>query len=174
MIPVIIALVFVVFPIAALVYIFRGLGEDSNPLWGNVLAAGLGAVVSGVVASWFITGAIASTYVVTNATYAIDTASAAATFANSSITVTQLGEGNSGMFVRSSISGAGADVLGNSTITVTTSDIIYLQYQDIGLMFFYMLLCIILIALFAWSVSELRKELRARDSYDPYMDGGDQ
>jgi uncharacterized protein YxeA len=77
--------------------------------------------------------------------------------------VYQIGPGGSGMIVRTSISEENAGLLANnSTLSVSTHDIVYLQFQDMGLMILYMLLAVIFAALFLWSVSSLREEMQTR------------
>ena len=61
---------FLLIPFACLVYIFRGIGDDVNPLWGNVLASGTGLVVCGIVSFWFLSGGImANPILLENTTY---------------------------------------------------------------------------------------------------------
>lgn len=77
--------------------------------------------------------------------------------------VYQLGPSGSGMIVRTSISEENAGLLANnSTTSVSTHDIVYLQFQDMGLMILYMLLAVIFAALFLWSVGTLREEMQTR------------
>lgn len=162
MIPDIISVIFLIIPWACLVYIFRGVGEEQNPLWGNVLASGISFVVCLMIAIWFFSGTVVSPTVVVNATYQISTDMTAeemlAEQAELSNTTEQLGAGGSGMFVRSAISTSG-NVTNSTEINVRTYDIIYQQYQDFGIMALYVFLGLISVALFLWSVSEMRTEL---------------
>ena len=177
MIPEIVAVIFLVLPIACFVYIFRGLSTDDNPLWGNVLASAISAIICGMVAIWFFSGTIVSPWVASNATYQMPADltmdEMLAQQVNASGTVTKLGVGGSGMFIRSAIStAAGVEPVNQTTVTVYTYDIIYQQYQDLGMMMVYLLLCGVSVALFVWFVIELRNELNARDSYDELTDTG--
>lgn len=176
MIPDIIAIVFLLIPWACLVYIFRGITSDSNPMWGNILASGISAVVCGMIAIWFYSGTIVSPAIVSNATYQIPTDITAGEMveqqAAASNTTNVLGAGGSGMFRRSSISTSG-NMTNQTTINVHTYDIIYQQYQDLGMMFFYMLLGVISVILFLWFVADMRRVLREQDSYEENDFGGD-
>lgn len=174
MIPDVVSIVFLAVPLLCLVYILHG-GKE-NPIWGNILFAGLGAVCAGMVAMWFLSGVIVSTSIVSNATYEIPSNltmdEMIAQQSNISTTTNSLGSGGSGMFVRSAISAStGENLTNQTTVSVHTYDIIYQQYQDIGIMFFYMMLCLVLVALFLWSVADMRQVLNEQDSYDEYLDG---
>lgn len=177
MIPDIIAVVFLIIPWLCLVYIFRGLTSATNPIWGNILAAGIGFVVCGMIAIWFYSGTIVSPSIISNATYQLPAdltvGELLAQQANTSDTVNKLGTGGSGMFIRSSISASGGGNLTNqTTINVHTYDIIYQQYQDFGMMFLYLLLGLVMVVLFVWFVIDMRKVLMEQDAYDEYIDGG--
>jgi hypothetical protein len=176
MIPDIIAVIFLAIPWACLIYIFRGITSDTNPIWGNILAAGIGAVICGMVAIWFFSGTIVSPSIVSNATYQLPTnltvGEMAAQQGNASGTVNKLGTGGSGMFIRSSISASGGNYTNQTTVNVHTYDIIYQQYQDIGMMFLYLLLCGILTVLFVWFIIDMKRVIEEQDAYDEYIDGG--
>lgn len=78
--------------------------------------------------------------------------------------VYQLGNSGNGMYVRTAISGDQPSFFtNNTTSSVSTHDIIYLQFQDIGLMFLYMFLGVVFLALFLWSIVMFKDELQARD-----------
>lgn len=177
MIPDLIAIVFLAVPWACGLYIFRGVTSDANPVWGNILSAGIGATVAFMVAIWFFSGTIVSPSIVSNATYQLPTnltvGELAEQQANASMQVTKLGTGGSGMYTRSAISSSsGGNMTNQTTINVHTYDIVYQQYQDMGMMFLYLLVGGILVGLLVWFVVDMRKVIQEQDSYDEFMEGG--
>lgn len=157
MIPDIIATIFLILPWACLWYVFRGMSSSENPIWGNLIAAALGGIVAGVVAIWFFSGTIVTPHVVSNLTYQFPNGTDQSSVMGSSLVNNVLEEGGVGMFDASPIL---TITVGNTTLmSANTFDIVYVRYQDFGLMFLYMLMTLIFIALFAWFVYEARKIL---------------
>lgn len=164
MIPENIAIIFLVLPLLCFLYIFRGLNNDINPLWGNILAAGLAAVISAMVAMWLLTGSIVAPVIVPNTTYSM-----AGTFSDAPLSIYTLGQDGSGMYIRSPISiQTDPAIITNKTTSVVTYDIVYTQFQNFGLMLLYMAFFVAGVALFLWFVAELRNEMNARkqDEYE--------
>jgi hypothetical protein len=161
MIPETVAVIFLILPWACLIYIFRGVSSDDNPVWGNVLASGIGVIVSAMVAIWFFSGTIVSPSVVGNATYQLSSGSAVVN------ATTQLGTGGSGMFIQSPVSSvSGVNV--STVITVYTYNIIYHQYQNFGMMLLYGFIGTICAALFLWFIVDMRRIMQERDAYEDY------
>jgi len=160
---------FLVIPLLCLVYIFRGHGdsEESNPVWGDVLAAGFGMVISAMVVIWFITGGITSVPVtVENASYEVPSSMSVADARLVQESVAQsipiIGEQGSGMSITSAVSTA--ESVAGMTIMIRTHDTITQQYQDFGVAFLYMLLFVILVALFGGSLKFGIDQLREQDN----------
>lgn len=176
MIPDVIAIVFLLVPWACMVYIFRGISSDTNPIWGNILAAGISFIVCAMVAIWFYSGTIVSPSIVNNASYQISgnltIGYMLAQQSSASNTTTKLGVGGSGMFIRSSISASSGNITNNTVINVHTYDIIYQQYQDLGVMFLYLLLGLISVVLFLYFIQDMRHALMEQDEYDSNDFGG--
>jgi hypothetical protein len=175
MIPDVVSIVFLVIPWLCLVYIFKGLTSDANPIWGNVLASGIGVLVAAMVAIWFIQGTIVSPTIVSNATYQLSGDLTAeemlAQQAAASNTSTVIGAGGSGMFLRSGISASsGSNLTNQTTVSIHTYDIVYQQYSDAGMMMLYMLLAVVLSALFLWFIADMRRFIKEQDDYDEFMD----
>lgn len=177
MIPENLAIGFLILPALCFIYIFRGMGSNVNPIWGNIIASGLSAIVCAMVAIWFINGSIVNTTVVGNSTYQIPAglsiSDALQEQQNLSRESTVLGVSGSGMFLRSPMSKAELSANG-TTITVHTYDIIQQQYQDFGLMLLYMLGCVASVVLFGWFIIDMRRALREQDEYEAndYSDYG--
>lgn len=157
MIPENIAIIFLILPLLCFFYIFRGLNNDENPLWGNILASGLATVISAMVSLWLIQGSIVNPIIISNTTYSGFGLSAAPSF------VYSLGSGGSGMFIRAPISIETDTAVINNTNSISTYDIVYTQFQNFGLMILYMAFAAAGVILFLWFVAELRNEIRARD-----------
>jgi len=157
-----------IIPFLCLLYIFRGYEEEgSNPLWGDVLAAGLGMIVCGIVALWFIQGGITSVPItLENASYTVPStmsiSDARAIASNASQETHILGIRGSGMFVSSAISTA--ESIDGATIMIHTHDTIVQQYQDYGVAFLYMLIGVILAALFLVSLRFSIDQIQQRES----------
>lgn len=161
---------FLIVPFLSLLYIFRGKtdeNETENAIWGDVIATGLGAVVSAMVVIWFMTGGITSIPVtLENTSYEIPSTmlltDAMAIQENAARDISILGNGGSGMFVSSAISTA--DISSGTTIVIHTNDVVKQQYQDTGVAILYMLLTLILGALFGWSLKFGIDQIREQDS----------
>lgn len=172
-------LFFMALPVGCIYYIFRGLEENSNPLWGNVIAAGVSMVVSALLVIWFLQGSIVSPVPVTNATYTIpvnlSSSDLAGQITAASITTNKLAGSGAGMMTRSSISASGSSITNQTVITVHTSDIVYVQFQDYGVMFGYALAFLISFLAFIWSLSRLKDatEINEAEEDNPENYGGD-
>jgi hypothetical protein len=154
---------FLLFPLFCMWYIFRSGGEEeSNPIWGNIVASGMGVIISAMVVLWFIQGGVSSVPVVLESSSFIipdGTTVAEAQAIQSGIAPNSvLGEGGSGMFVASSISTV--EYVNGTTAIVHTYDTVIQQYQDIGVALLYALFGVILSALFLWSILTLKDQLR--------------
>lgn len=169
MIPENIALVFLIAPILCLVYIFRGLGENQNPIWGNILASGIGAILCAMIALWLLSGTIVSTTIVGNSTYQLD--AGVTDTGNLTQTSNVIGTGGSGMFTRSAMSTA--DSVPNATVTVYTYDIIAQQTIDMGLMFFYVLIGMISALACVYFIIDARNVILDQEYYEENNYGED-
>lgn len=151
MIPDLIAVVILMIPWCCLAYIFRGESSEDNPIWGNVVAAGISLVVCGMAAIWFFSGTIVSPSIVVNTSYQVDSG-----LSVTGNTTDLLGPGGSGMFILAPVSSISGDNI-STAITVYTYDIVYQQYQNFGLMLLYLALFCVSLALFLWFIVEARK-----------------
>lgn len=174
MIPEVVGILFMVIPWLCFLYMFRGMSSQDNPIWGNILAAGMSALVSAMVALWFISGTIVSPTLVSNASYTLPADLSgedfAVQFAAASNTSNHLGASGSGMFLRSAVIASSGNT-NETTATVFSYDIVYAQYSDVGIMMLYMALCVISVALFLWFLADLRKALMAQDAEDEFSGG---
>ena len=150
MIPDIIGVCFLLLPWVCLLYVFRGISSESNPLLGNVLASGLSMIISGMCLLWLLQGSIVSPSLVPNASYALPAGSTAADMANYSIASHSLGTGGSGMYQSAALTTA--NNTSATSITVFTHSIVYSQFQNFGLALLYALLTIISVCLLGYFI----------------------
>ena len=168
---------FILAPILCLAYMFRAVkseeddeqNEESNPIWGDILISGAGFVISAMVAIWFVQGIASAPVVIESVAYTLPNAGSVSEIqgllANTTTSEYKISPGGTGMFVRSPISSSEITVTGSSVV-VHTHDTVKQLYQDIGLMFLYMLLCAILGLMFVWSLLEARRQIQERNYYD--------
>jgi hypothetical protein len=159
MITVSMAILFIIIIFALFWYVFRGLKEDDiNPIWGTLLATGVCAVLCAMLAYSFLVGNIADVSVVQNATYriAFSPEMGAAQIANITDNLTSyqyvLGPAGTGMYTVAAVQSDTNLVpyIQNFTVTRYTSNIMYVQYQDMFLFFFFTALGICSAALFGY------------------------
>lgn len=168
--PDIIPIIFTIIPFACLGYIFRKRGEgESNSLWSNLIASGVGAVVAGMVVLWLIGGGIGSVPVtLENVSYEIPSSmSVSDAIAIQDAATSQastIGHGGDGMFIATAMSTA--ERTSPMSVMVRTYDTVTVKYQDGGLMFLYLLLCTVLVALFGWSIIAMRNQLQEQEYYE--------
>jgi hypothetical protein len=143
------ALVFIVVVFGLFWYIFRGLGNEQNPKWGNFLAVGLGIVLCGFVGYAFFSGGIGTVTVVNNATYQVDyttltPAEIASISANATARQYILESGGVGMYSIAAVDNPVlSSSLGKFTVQYYSHDIIYTQNQDRILALLFFVLCAI-------------------------------
>lgn len=171
MIPPSIAVVLLVGSLGCFYYLFRGFTSDDNPALGNLLATGINVVICALFVTWFMNGGIAEPQIVLNATYTVGfhanattpevDPSAAVDYISASVgkNIYLLQDNGGGMYTVSSINAFAADNSITQDLTTTefipeysTYDIIYLQYQEKSLSYFFLLLAVINAALFLWFI----------------------
>jgi len=159
MIPITIAIVFILLSFGLFWYIFRNIREDEgNPVWGNLFASFLNIIICLVLAYSFITGNIMDMSIVENASYTVSypslDASASALIDPNAVSERQyiIGKSGSGMYTISAIDSMPgiSPYLSNFTVSYLTKDIVYIQVQDWGLFFLFGFLACCSAALFLW------------------------
>lgn len=175
MIPENISIIYLVIPVLCFIYIFRGIGSDTNPIWGNILASGLSVILCAMAAIWLSQGSIVSPSLVGNSTYQISpdmtVGEIAQEQANISDPLYSIGAGGSGMFMRAPMSVG--DAVPNATVTVYTYDIVYNQFQNLGLALLYMLGCVLSIGLLGWFIIDMRRAIEEQNYYEDNNYGED-
>jgi hypothetical protein len=141
------ALLFILIVFGLFWYIFRGIGNEYNPKWGNFLAVGLGATLCAFIGYAFLTGGIGSIAVVSNATYQVDystltPAEIAGISANATARQYVLQSGGVGMYSIAAVDNPDLNsYLGKFTVQYYSHDIIYTQNQDRTLALLFFALC---------------------------------
>ena len=160
MIPVAVAVFFLLVVVGCFYYIFRGLSSyDSNPVIGSILATGINAIVCAFFVMWFLNGGITEVSVVENLTYCVDYSTMSASDISNITPVLAakqyvLDANGAGMYTIKAINApsVSSTMLTNFTVAYSTHDIIYSQYQERSLSYFFLLLTVINLALFGWFV----------------------
>lgn len=157
MIPVAIAVFFLLMSAGCFYYIFRWLTSNDNPVLGNILATGLNTIICAFFVAWFVNGAITDVTVVENQTFYANYATIGGgniSAINNAMTTKQyqLDADGAGMYTIKAINSPtiATTTLANLTVEYSTHDIVYTQYQERGLSYFFILLALINAALFLW------------------------
>jgi len=159
MIPPILALVFLLASLGCFYYLFRGFTVDDNSMLANILVSGINTILCAIFVMWFLNGSIVDITVVENITYCMDydglnqfqIAELQGSFGTNSYVLDANG---AGMYTSKAI-GVGNPSwpsMENLTLAYSTHDIIYTQYQEKGLAYFFIFLSLLNAALFLWFV----------------------
>jgi len=159
MIPIPIAIVFIILVFGLFWYIFRNIrGDEGNPIWGNLFASFLNIIICLILAYSFISGNIMDMSIVENASYTISYPSLDAStpsLINPAAAIDRryiIGKSGGGMYTINAIDSMPGinPYLGNFTVSYLTKDIVYIQIQDWGLFFLFCFLACCSAALFLW------------------------
>lgn len=172
------AIVFLVAVLGLFWYIFRGMGDDQNPIWGNIIASGINLVVCSLLTIWLIQGNIVQIYMVANDTHTIDLINmSAGDIANISGSVTepviQLDSAGAGMYEMTAVEEDDLGTYSNlSLMKYYHHNIVYIQIQDVALGFFFAFLAVISGCLFGWFVIKAREAVQLQKEDDDAADSG--